>query len=154
MAEKKAAEPKKTSDDKKSSEDKPLSKTAIFKALADSTGLESKQVSEVFAKLEELAKGQLREGGPGVFLIPGLVKLKLVTTPARKAEMRPNPFKKGEMMEVKAKPASTKVKPVILKGLKDLKGNSQAKAPAKAAEPKAKESKAKEGAARGKSKAK
>jgi len=34
--------------------------------------------------------------------------------------MRPNPFKPGEMMEVKAKPARNVVKAQPLKGLKDL----------------------------------
>jgi hypothetical protein len=144
MAEKKAAEPKKTS--------AALSKTAIFKALAEGTGLETKQVSEVFAKLEELAKGQLREGGPGVFMIPGLVKLKLVLTPARSAETRPDPFHPGQTMQVKARPASTKVKPVILKGLKDLKaGGAKGKAKAKPAKAKVKES-ASSTTARGKGK--
>jgi hypothetical protein len=139
MAEKKAPQAKTPSEEKpveekKPAEDKPLSKTAVYKALAERTGLEPKQVAEVFAQLEDLAKGQLASGGPGVFVIPGLVKLKRVDTPARPAEMRKNPFKPGEMMEVKAKEASSKVKPVILKGLKDLKA-AQEKAPAPAPAP-------------------
>ena len=74
----------------------------------------------VFAALEELIGQQLGKKGPGLFAIPNLVKFKLVRKPATKATKRPNPFKPGEMMEVKAKPASVKVKPVVLKGLKDL----------------------------------
>ena len=60
--------------------------------------------------------------GPGLFVIPNLVKLKRVKRPATKAGKRPNPFRPGEMMDVKARPASVKVKAVTLKGLKDLGG--------------------------------
>ena len=70
--------------------------------------------------LEALILKELSKKGPGLFVIPNLVKLKLIKKPATKAGKKPNPFKPGEMMEVKAKPASVKVKPVILKGLKDL----------------------------------
>jgi hypothetical protein len=101
--------------------EKALPKTAVYKELATKTGLEAKQVASVFDALESLIKEQLgRKNGPGEFIIPGLIKLKLIKKPATKAGRKPNPFKPGEMMEVKAKPASVKVKPVILKGLKDL----------------------------------
>jgi hypothetical protein len=104
----------------KASEARPLSKSGVYKELASSTGLTTKQVSEVFEALDRLIKQQLSKKGPGVFSIPGLVKLKLVKKPATKATTKPNPFKPGEMMEVKAKPASVKVKSVVLKGLKDM----------------------------------
>jgi nucleoid DNA-binding protein len=100
---------------------KPMAKSAVYKELATKTGLEAKQVAAVFDALEELIKSQLGKKGPKVFVIPNLVKLKLVHKPATKATRRENPFKPGTMMDVKAKPASTKVKPVILKGLKDVK---------------------------------
>jgi hypothetical protein len=101
---------------------KPMPKSVVYKELAGRTGLEASQVSAVFEALEELIKEQLSKKGPGLFSIPNLIKLKLIKKPATKAGKKPNPFKKGEMMEVKAKPASVKVKPVVLKGLKDLKG--------------------------------
>jgi nucleoid DNA-binding protein len=106
--------------DNKTTEARALSKSAVYKELATSTGLTAKQVAEVFEALENLIKQQLSKKGPGEISIPGLVKLKLVKKPATKATTRPNPFKPGEMMEVKAKPATTKVKSVVLKGLKDM----------------------------------
>jgi hypothetical protein len=99
---------------------KAMPKSALYKELATKTNLESKQVAQVFEALEELIKQQLSKKGPGLFVIPNLVKLKRINKPATKAGTKPNPFKKGEMMEVKAKPASVKVKPVILKGLKEV----------------------------------
>ena len=97
-----------------------MAKSNVYKELATKTGLEAKQISAVFEALEALILQQLSKKGPGLFVIPNLVKLKLVKKPATKAGKKANPFKPGEMMEVKAKPASVKVKPVILKGLKDL----------------------------------
>jgi len=103
------------------STEKAMPKTTVFKELATKTGLEAKQVSAVFDALHELIKEQLgKKNGPGEFSIPNLIKLKLIKKPATKAGTRPNPFKPGEMMEVKAKAASVKVKPVVLKGLKEL----------------------------------
>jgi hypothetical protein len=101
---------------------KPMPKTAVYRELASRAGLEPGQVAAVFDALEGLIKEQLGKKGPGLFAIGNLIKLKLVKTPARKAGKRPNPFKPGEMMDVKARPASVKVKPVVLKGLRDLQG--------------------------------
>jgi nucleoid DNA-binding protein len=108
-------------DNKTAEAAKAMPKSNVYKELAAKTGLEPKQVSAVFEALEELIKQQLGKKGPGLFVIPNLVKLKLVKKPATKAGKKPSPFKPGEMMEVKAKPASVKVKPVILKGLKEMK---------------------------------
>lgn len=108
-------------DNKTAEAAKAMNKTTVFKELASKTGLEAKQVTAVFEALEELIKAELKKkNGPSEFIIPNLVKLKLIKKPATKAGKRPNPFKPGEMMEVKAKAASVKVKPVVLKGLKDL----------------------------------
>ena len=117
---------------------KAMTKSDIYKELATKTGLESKQVSAVFLALEELVKSELsKKNGAGEFVIPNLVKLKLLAKPATKATKKPNPFKKGEMMDVKAKAASVVVKPRILKGLKDIKPAKAAKSTkvAKAAKP-------------------
>jgi hypothetical protein len=108
-------------DNKAGTAEKAMPKTAIYKELASRTQLEPKQVAAVFEALEELAKEELnKKNGAKEFVIPNLIKLKLIHKPATKAGRKPNPFKPGEMMEVKAKPASVKVKPVVLKGLKDL----------------------------------
>jgi nucleoid DNA-binding protein len=108
-------------DNKTTEAPKALPKSVVYKEVASKTGLEAKQVAAVFEALEDLIKAQLsKKNGPGEFIIPNLVKLKLVKKAATKAGKKPNPFKPGEMMDVKAKPASVKVKPVILKGLKEL----------------------------------
>jgi hypothetical protein len=101
---------------------KAMPKSAVHKALAEKAGLEASQVAAVFEALEGLIKKELGSKGPGLFAIPNLIKLKRVKKPATKAGKKPNPFKPGEMMDVKAKPASVKVKAVTLKGLKDLNG--------------------------------
>lgn len=107
MAEKKAGETEKA-----------MPKTAIYKKLAEDTGLEPKQVAAVFEALETLAKEELgKKNGAGEFVIPGLIKLKLVKKAATKGGTR---MVAGREVEVKAKPASVKVKPVVLKGLKEL----------------------------------
>lgn len=99
---------------------KPMAKSALYKELAAKVGLEAKQVAAVFEALDELIHDQLGKKGPGLFVVPNLVKFKRVHKPATKAGMKPNPFKKGEMMKVEAKPASVKIKAVILKGLKEV----------------------------------
>jgi len=48
-------------------------------------------------------------------------KIKTVKRPARKARKGvPNPFRPGETMNVAAKPATTRVRVVPLKGLKEM----------------------------------
>jgi nucleoid DNA-binding protein len=104
----------------KKASSKPQSKSQTYSDLAESTGLSRKQVSEVFDALATLVQRELGKKGPGVFTVPGLLKLKRVVKPATKATTRPNPFKPGEMMEVKAKPATAKVRAVPLKSLKEM----------------------------------
>jgi nucleoid DNA-binding protein len=99
---------------------KAMTKSAVYNELAQSTNLSRKQVAEVFDAMVKLIKRELGKKGPGVFAIPGLVKLTLKKYPATKAGKRPNPFKPGEMMDVKAKPARNKVRPRALKGLNDM----------------------------------
>jgi nucleoid DNA-binding protein len=99
---------------------KTMSKSAVFNELAKSTGLERKQVADVFDALTKLIKHELSKKGPGVFAVPGLLKLTLKRKPATKAGKRPNPFKPGEMMEVKAKPARNTVRARPLKTLNEM----------------------------------
>jgi hypothetical protein len=115
------AKPAEATEEDKPAVPKAMAKSAVYKELAAQTGLEAKEVAAVFAALEELIKVQLSPQGPGLFVIPNLVKLKLIKKEATPARIGvPNPFKKGELMDVKEKPASVKVKPVILKSLKDV----------------------------------
>jgi Bacterial DNA-binding protein len=99
---------------------KPQSKSQTYADLADKTGLSRKQVAQFFDALGNLIQRELGKKGPGVFTVPGLLKLKRITKPATKATTKPNPFKPGEMMEVKAKPARNLVKAQALKNLKEM----------------------------------
>jgi nucleoid DNA-binding protein len=99
---------------------KPLSKTDVINALAESTGLTRKDVGSVISSLTELIGKEIGKKGPQVFNIPGLLKITVITKPATKATQRANPFKPGEMMTVKAKPARKVVKIRALKALKDM----------------------------------
>lgn len=99
---------------------KPMSKTDVINALAEATGLARKDVGSVIAGLTDLISKEIGKKGPQVFNIPGLMKITVITKPATKAAQRPNPFKPGEMMTVKAKPARKVVKIRALKALKDM----------------------------------
>jgi nucleoid DNA-binding protein len=100
---------------------KPLTKSEILNAIAAETELTRKQVNAVFEALSGQIKKSLGNRGPGVFAIPGLVKIEKKKVPARPARKGvPNPFKPGELMDIAAKPASTKIKVRALKNLKDM----------------------------------
>jgi len=98
---------------------KKMTKTGIYQELSTASKLTKKEVGLVFDALSNLIKRELGKKGPGEFTLPGLLKLKLIKKPATKAGKRPNPFKPGEMMDVKAKPARNIVKPRTLKSLAD-----------------------------------
>ncbi len=103
----------------KTATNKPRTKSEVYAALAESSGLTRKQVATVFNEMAGLIKKDLNKG-PGIFAVPGLMKITVVKKPATKARTVPNPFKPGEMMTVKAKPARKLVKIRPLKGLKEL----------------------------------
>src|SRR4051794_23435525 len=50
-------------------------KKEVYERLAEATGLARKDIAAVFAELTELIGRELGKKGPGVFAIPGLVKL-------------------------------------------------------------------------------
>lgn len=97
---------------------KALTKTEVLNALADKSGLSKKEVGSVLEALTEVVNGQLSKKGPGIFTIPGLVKLKVKVKPAVPAGPRKNPFT-GETTMAPAKPASRAVRVTALKKLKD-----------------------------------
>ena len=98
-----------------------MTKTQVFSEIAESTGLTKKQVASVFEELSTVIDRHIRKRAVGQFTLPGLLKIKTVVKPARKARKGvPNPFKPGELMDVAAKPATTKVKILPLKKLKDM----------------------------------
>ncbi len=97
------------------------SKSEVTNNIAEETGLTKKQVAAVLEALAGEIKKNLGNRGPGVFAIPGLVKIEKKKVPARPAQKNvPNPFKPGEFMDRPAKPASVKVKVRALKNLKDM----------------------------------
>jgi len=96
-------------------------KSAIVAEISGNADLSKKQVMAVFQELNDLIARHVKKGGVGEFTLPGLLKIKTVKKPARKARKGvPNPFRPGEVMDVAAKPASTKIKVLPLKGLKEL----------------------------------
>ena len=97
------------------------SKSAILAEIAEKTELSRKQVGAVFEELTDIIERHVKKGGAGEFTLPGLLKIKTVKKPARKARKGvPNPFRPGELMDIAAKPASTKIKVLPLKGLKEF----------------------------------
>ena len=98
---------------------KAATKSQIMGTLAEETELTKKQVASVFEAMAGLIKKELGKKGPGVFTIPGLVKLRVVRKPATKARPGINPFT-GEEIMIKAKPARNAVKAAPLKALKDM----------------------------------
>ncbi len=97
----------------------PMTKSQLLLTISESTGLSKKQTTAVLDELSSLIARHIKKGAAGVFTLPGLVKIKTVAKPARKARKGVNPFT-GEEMVFKAKPASTAVKILPLKALKDM----------------------------------
>jgi nucleoid DNA-binding protein len=97
------------------------SKTEVMNSIAETSGLNKKDVAKVIDALMDVIKTNLSSSGPGVFAIPGLVKIERKDVPAKAAQMGvPNPFKPGETRDIAAKPASVKIKVRALKNLKEM----------------------------------
>ena len=100
---------------------KPMTKTELLNAISEDTNLNRREVSGVLDALSAQIAKSLGRRGAGVFTLPGLIKIEKKIVPARKARKGvPNPFKPGELMDVAARPATTKVKIRTLKSLKDM----------------------------------
>ena len=98
---------------------KPATKSEVFSAIAASSSLSRKQVSAVFDELAGAIAQALGKKGPGVFVVPGLLKLTVVRKPATPEREGINPFT-GEKTIFKAKPARNVVKVRPLKKLKQM----------------------------------
>ncbi len=98
---------------------KKYTKTQILNDVAERTMLTKKQVDAVLDELSSLINRHIKKGGAGEFTLPGLLKVKTVKKPARKARKGTNPFT-GQPTVFKARPASTGVKVLALKALKDM----------------------------------
>lgn len=114
----KKAAPKAAPAAEKAARPKPKTKAEVYSTLAEKTGLTKKDINAVFTSLHEMIVKELGKKGPGVFQIPGLLKLNVQRKPAVKAHRGIDPFTKQER-EFKAKPARNVVKAKPLKALKD-----------------------------------
>jgi nucleoid DNA-binding protein len=97
---------------------KGATKADVINAIADKTNLGKKEVASVLTALADLVAKELGKKGPGLFTLPGLLKLKVVRKAATKAKQGINPFTKEPML-IKAKPARNVVRAVALKSLKE-----------------------------------
>ncbi|MFO0727157.1 MAG: HU family DNA-binding protein [Myxococcota bacterium] len=94
------------------------SKSEMYGVIAEHNGLSRKQVAGVFETMAQIIGADLGKSIP--VNVPGLLKITVRRKPATKATVKDNPFKPGEKMTVKAKPARNIVRIRPLKGLKDL----------------------------------
>jgi nucleoid DNA-binding protein len=104
---------------KKAAATKTRTKSDIFSYLADDAGVSKKQVAAMFDGLNGMIRKDLSTRGPGMFTLPGLMKITVQKKPATKARKGINPFT-GEAMMFKAKPARKVVKVRPLKKLKEM----------------------------------
>ena len=96
---------------------KPMTKSEVYRAIADATGLTRKQVVEVLDATTGIMVKEVKKKGSFNFI--GLMKMTLVKKPAvRGGKLVRNPFT-GEMVKQKPKPASKTVKVRPMKALKD-----------------------------------
>ena len=93
---------------------KPFSKSEILSNISDLTDLAQKQVRSVIDALHEIIGHHVKKSGPGIFVMPGLLKVQVINKPATKARKGINPFT-GEPTTFKAKPARRVVKVRALK---------------------------------------
>lgn len=97
----------------------PLSKSGMIKTITDVTALSKRDVVSVLDCLTQVIEKHVKSGGPGIFVMPGLMKISVVKKPARPARKGINPFT-GEEIMIKARPAYKAVKIKALKKLKEM----------------------------------
>ena len=99
---------------------KKYTKTEILNEIAQNTDLSKKEVAAVLDELAVVIERHIKKRSVGEFTLPGLLKIKSVNRPARPARKGvPNPFRPGELMDIPRKPATTRVKVLPLKKLKE-----------------------------------
>jgi nucleoid DNA-binding protein len=98
---------------------KRMSKAQIIAELAEKSGLSKKDIQNVFTVLLELVDREMGKRGPGEFVIPDIIKMKVKQIAARKERKGIDPFTKEERI-FPAKPASKKIRATPLKKFKDL----------------------------------
>ena len=99
---------------------KQMNKSAVFQHVAERDGPYPQAGRVRVRRADGRDPGtQLAKKGPGVFVLPGLVKIRLVHKPATKARKGINPFTKEEV-DVQGEAGRKLVKAQPLKGLKDM----------------------------------
>lgn len=111
--------PKKAAAPKPSAVKERWGKSQILNELSTRAGITRKQASSVIEELGGIIGRHISKNGPGMFVLPGMLKISTKKKPAVKAGMRKHPIT-GEMIMGKAKPASVSVRVRALKKLKDL----------------------------------
>ena len=97
---------------------KRLTKAQIVTDIAEKAELDKKSVNRVFDSLFDLMKGQLGNRGAGEFVLPGLLKVRVVEKKATKERLGKNP-QTGEPITIAAKPKTKRIRVSALKALKD-----------------------------------
>merc|ERR1711881_395358 len=98
---------------RKAGASKAMTKGALLKTIATENEMKTKDCSNILNSLVTVATKEVKK--TGVFIIPGLCRIKTRTKPATKAGVR---MMFGEERKVKAKPAKTVVKAFAVAALK------------------------------------
>jgi nucleoid DNA-binding protein len=96
-----------------------MTKSGMIKTITDVTCVSKKDVISVLDCLTQVIEKHVKPGGPGKFVIPGLLKITVVKKAARPARKGVNPFT-GEQITIKAKAAYKAVRIKALKKLKEM----------------------------------
>ena len=64
----------------------PMTKTAVLSEISEHTGLTKREVASVFDELGIVIERHVKRNSCGTFTLPGLLKIKTVKKPARKAQ--------------------------------------------------------------------
>jgi Bacterial DNA-binding protein len=95
------------------------SKTQIQNEIAARVAISRKQVAAIFEELDNILERHIAKGGPGSFVLPGLLKIERRIKKAVPKGLRRIPGS-NEMRMMPAKPASVTVKVRPLKRLKEM----------------------------------
>jgi len=99
--------------------DQPFDRARTIRYLAETSGLQKKDVLMMIDALNDLIAAHLRKRGPGEFTLLGLAKFRVIHKPAVKARHGINPFT-GKAAVFAAKPARQVVKVRPLKKIKEM----------------------------------
>ena len=94
-------------------------KSQILNEISARAEVTRKQASAMIEELSGIIGRHIGKNGPGLFVLPGILKVSTRKKPAVKAGPRRHPIT-GETIMGKAKPASTSVRVRALKKLKDM----------------------------------